>query len=90
MKTKVKIIDHFDVWGNEEEGYEVNDSIQIAERLIDDAILDDDIRLIDWLIKLKILHPCAKGKVKVDQSFDMIEILCKDNGKPLYTLLLRI
>ncbi|MBS5368967.1 MAG: hypothetical protein KHY19_05845 [Coprobacillus cateniformis] len=42
--NRYKLVDYFDVWGNEEEGWEVNDLCTIFDDLyMEDDITDEDI-----------------------------------------------
>lgn len=82
--TTWTLIDYFDVWGNAEDGWEVNNQCEICNDLnITDDASEDDI--IDYFIENGYLRPEAKGKVAIDEGWiDMFEIVEKDTWKPLY------
>ena len=85
--NKYKIVDYIDVWGNAEDGWEVNlwfndydtedTCLRIAEDLTDEEI-------IDYLIQIEYLKPEAKELVHLE-SYDneMIEIVQTDNDYPI-------
>ena len=56
--AKYEIIDHFDVWGNETDGYTVNDSINTHIR-VEIADTDNDTDIIQKLIDVGYLHDNA-------------------------------
>lgn len=77
------LINYFDVWGNEEDGWEVND----ASRDETDLYIDDDLtaeELVDYLIdQVGFLSPAARGKVEVWDAGDNIEFSDAETGEPL-------
>ena len=84
--NKVKfysLYNYFDVWGNVEDGWEVNN--QCVE--FDDLYLADDVsedEVIDYLIQIDFLVPNAKELVEIDNSYmDGYEIIEKETGKPI-------
>lgn len=83
--NKYRLVNYFDVWGNEEDGYEVNDScVEFDDLMITDDAEDKDI--INYLIEIGFLIEAAREKVDVNNSFDWIEIEQKDTGYPLCRL----
>ena len=79
------LINYFDVWGNEEDGYEVNDACVEAEDLvITDEATDEDI--VDYLFQNGYLTTNDFNLFEVDDSGDFIEIYEKAGLKPLYSL----
>ena len=56
--TIYEIIDHFDVWGNETDGYSVNDSINTNIQ-VEITDKDDDKDIIQKLIDVGYLRPAA-------------------------------
>jgi len=89
MKTQATITEYavtlyWDVWGNVEDGWEVNDCSQFGENLaISDDWTDDDI--LDALIDLDILT-AYKDLFIVTNLGEAIEIERKDDNKPLVGL----
>lgn len=78
-----KLIDYFDVWGNEEDGWEVND-LTTAE---DDIVIAEDStdeEIIDLLIRIGYLTPEVKELAYLE-SYDneMIEIVARENDYPI-------
>lgn len=78
-----EIVDYFDVWGNPEDGFEVNDLSRTGEIVtIDDSASEDDV--IDGLIRVGYLRPDAKGRVSVDLWGDgYIELVEDETGMPI-------
>ena len=78
-----ELVDYYDVWGNPEDGFDVNDISRTGEILtIDDDASDRDI--IDGLVRIGYLKPSAASKVIIeanDPSF--IEIFEEDTYMPL-------
>lgn len=78
-----KLIDYFDVWGNEEDGWEVNDLTTVEEDIV---IAEDssDEEIIDFLIQIEYLKPEAKGNVYLE-SYDneFIEIVQTKDDYPI-------
>ena len=78
-----KLVDYFDVWGNEEDGWEVNDLTTVEEDIV---IAEDssDEEIIDFLIQIEYLKPEAKGNVYLE-SYDneMIEIVQTKDDCPI-------
>ena len=80
--NRYKLVDYFDVWGNEEEGWEVNDLCTIFDDLyMEDDITDEDI--IDYLISIDYLNSKAKEGVIIQGDGVMIELVSKENGCPI-------
>ena len=77
------LINYFDVWGNEEDGWDVNDvSRDETDIYIDDDLTDEEI--VDYLIdQVGFLSPAARGKVEVWNDGDMIEFSVAETGEPL-------
>ena len=78
-----KLIDYFDVWGNEEDGWEVNDLTTVEEDIV---IAEDstDEEIIDFLIQIEYLKPEARENVHLE-SYDneMIEIIQTKDDYPI-------
>lgn len=77
--VKVELVDYYDVWGNAEDGYEVNISREGTfelENLKDETIIE----------KLKEIHYLNENatpeNITVDDCYPYMEIL-ESNGYPL-------
>lgn len=84
--TTYDLIDYFDVWGNEEDGWEVN-NLSREENFINitDDATDEDI--IDGLINAGYLQRQAKGKISVEDYGDgFIELFVTETGEPVCRL----
>lgn len=78
-----KIYD-LDVWGNAEDGYDVNDFHEIAQVRFTDEEIKFDYRIIDKLVdELGILKPEARDLAYVDSDYDWIYIRDKDTDEPI-------
>lgn len=85
--NKYKIVDYIDVWGNAEDGWEVNDLTSYYDtddtclRISEDAT---DEEIIDFLIQINYLKPEAKELVYLE-SYDneMIEIVQAKDDYPI-------
>lgn len=80
---KYKLIDYFDVWGNEEDGWEVNNLCTRADDLF---ILDDttDQELLTFLKQIGFLTTDDVDLIEVDWSSDgFCELFAKQDGYPL-------
>jgi len=71
---KIEIIDYFDVWGNEKDGWDINDVI----RHKDIKVKNDNDAIFEKLIELNLI---PQGKTWEDYY-----ILEWDNGFELYDL----
>ena len=78
-----RLIDYFDVWGNETDGWEVNNLTEVESNII---IAEDatDEGIIDFLISINYLKPESKENVYLE-SYDneMIEIVRTKDDYPL-------
>ena len=79
-----ELINYFDVWGNEQDGWEINN--QCVEKrditIVDDAKNDDIIEYLkncDFLTK-----DCTADDFYILWDCDYIEIYSKKDGMPLY------
>lgn len=85
--NKYILIDYFDVWGDEIDGWEVNDSCTIADNItISDEATDKEI--IDYLVDvLHWISPEYRDMVYLDDCYgEMIEIYYKTTDMPLGSL----
>lgn len=79
------LINYFDVWGNAEDGYEVNNQCVEADDvvIVDDAT-DQDI--IDFLFNNEYLTDDDVSLYEIEDNGDFIEIYVKETMMPLYSL----
>lgn len=85
--NKYKIVDYIDVWGNAEDGWEVNlwfndyDTEDTCLRIAEDST---DEEIIDLLVRIGYLTPEVKELVYLE-SYDneMIEIVARENDYPI-------
>lgn len=80
---KYKIIDYYDVWSNEENGYEVNNLCTCATGI---EIADDttDADIINYLKSINFLSENATTEtVELDGDDFYIELTEKETGYPL-------
>lgn len=77
-----KIYD-LDVWGNQEEGYDINDFWEIARVSFTDKEISFDYMIVDKLIDMEILKPEARDLVYVDSDYGWISICDKDTDEPI-------
>ena len=83
--NQYKLIDYFDVWGNQEDGWEVNNMCTVDEEYglitITDDATDEDI--VDYLIQTGYLGFKAKGKVRIEGDDLIIELFGKEDDMPI-------
>lgn len=80
--SKYKLINYFDVWGNEETGYEVNDlCVEETGIFLSDDSTDQEI--LSFLVRIGFLITDDPRKVCVVNNGDMIEIESVEDGCPL-------
>lgn len=82
--AKYRLIDYFDVWGNPDDGWTVNDSTTIK----DDIVIEEDARdeeIIDILVQIGYLNPEARETIHLEDygSIDTIEIIMDEIDCPL-------
>lgn len=83
MKVQnIDLINYFDVWGNEEDGYEVND-LCVEETGIFTADDSTDQQVLNLLVRIGFLTTDDPEKVCVINNGDMIEIESVEDGCPL-------
>ena len=76
-----------DVWGNAEDGYEVNDSFRIGSIEIDQDC--SDLKVIETLIDAGYLDSCAMELAEVECSDEhFIHIRQKSDTRPVLNLFL--
>lgn len=79
------LINYFDVWGNEVDGWSVNDACSEADgiTITDDATEQD---IIDYLYNIEFFKTNDLEKFDVEYYGDFIEISEKETQKPLCSL----
>ena len=86
MTNTWSLIDYFDVWGNKEDGWEVNNlSVEFEDLYIADDVTDED--LIDYLKDIGYLaKELEVSEIEIWDSGDMIELSKADDGMPICRL----
>ena len=84
--TRYELIDYFDVWGNAEDGWEVNNqSVEFDDLMIANDCSDEEI--IDFLIEIGYLSPAAKNQVMIEfYDSDWMEIVREEDYYPICCL----
>lgn len=80
------LIDYFDVWGNAEDGWEVNNqSVEFDDIYIDPSTTDEE--LVDYLKSIGYLAKHVKtSDLEIYDDGDMIEFFKADDGMPICRL----
>jgi hypothetical protein len=88
FKYEITIIDHFDVWGNAKDGWDVNNSrYHLRDKKVVLKNELDEKSLLKLLKKEDLIKKTAKVKsLKIDWQFDTIYVNEKKNDHPLYTV----
>ena len=77
-----RLINYFDVWGNEKDGYEVNNQcVEFDDLYIADDATDKDI--LNYLKDTGFLKTSDKRKVRICDCGDLIEIEAVKGNYPL-------
>lgn len=85
MASKWQLIDYFDVWGNANDGWDVNDCSVVEENIwLDNSVTNKEI--LKYLEKIGYLNTSDMRKLVVEDMGDIIEINQKKGNKPLYSL----
>lgn len=80
--SKWKLVNYFDVWGNEKDGYEVNNlCVEYDDLNITDDATDKDI--LNYLKDTGFLVTSDRRKVYLEDMGDMIEIYQRKGNYPL-------
>lgn len=83
--TKYRLINYTDVWGNEVDGYEVNNQcVEFDDLIILDDASENDI--IKYLVEIGFLSKEAERKVMITGDFDMMEVISIKDDYPLCRL----
>lgn len=80
-----KVFD-LDVWGNQEDGYDINDFHEICEVTFTDEELDLDDRIIQKLVDLEILTEAAFELTYIDSDYGDMIIRNIETDEPIYLL----
>ena len=76
----------YDVWGNDDDGYEVNQSYYTGQTVILDPDLYDD-QITDLLIIQGLIYESSRGRITYDGDAEYsLYAECNDTGKPLFEL----
>lgn len=79
------LINYFDVWGNAEDGYEVNNQcVETDDVVITDDATDQDI--IDFLYQNEFVKVSDPDWYHIEYNGDFIEIFDGSTMEPLYSL----
>lgn len=83
---KYELIDYFDVWGNETDGYEVNNQCVLeTEIVMSDNWTNDE--LVDFLKRIEYLCKDVRTEdLEITGDYFYIEIFNKENNYPLCRL----
>lgn len=85
MTNTYTLINYFDVWGNEVDGYEVNNQcVEATDVIIADDATDQDI--INYLCQHEYLNDDGLWLYEIENNGDFIEIFAKETMMPLYGL----
>lgn len=77
---------YFDVWGNEKDGWEVNDScIEFDDLHISEVATEKEI--LDYLVSIKFLTTSDRRRIRTEEPGDYIEIYEVKGHKPLAALI---
>ena len=80
---KFQVVDYYDVWGNETDGWDVN-GVSREDCDIDLVFDNTDDEIIEKLVEVRYLSVDAVDHVNVDWLDDtMIELTVMENGFPL-------
>ena len=86
-KFNYRLVDYFDVWGNEEDGFEVNNLCYLDDIKIEINEDSSHKDIIDILKKYNYLKQTVKeSDFDVWDDFEMIEFSNAENGMPLFRL----
>ncbi len=83
---KYQLINYFDVWGNKEDGYTVNN--QCVE--FDDLVIADDATekdILRYLQSIGFLSTADRRRVRVDMSNEVMEIYAVKDTFPIGALI---
>lgn len=84
-KLKVRVIDYFDVLGNEKDGFEVNNLCQYKDDYeIDEDAIETDASLFAWLREIGYLRKgVGCNRLYSEDLSPFIEFSMRSNGCPV-------
>lgn len=87
VNRKLRLVDYFDVWGNEDDGWEVNNQCVIMDDIVlDEEAVNDDI--VSFLIMCGYLKQGTDVEdLIIDWEDSFIELYQKEDGRPLCCLM---
>ena len=83
------VVYDLDVWGNEEDGYEVNDWWAVGELSFTDMEIQDDKVILEKMKKAGYLKTSDMRELEIVADYGFIEIVERKTGKYLYNLELK-
>ena len=85
MANTYTLINYFDVWGNAEDGYEVNNQcVEADDVVITEDATDEDI--IDFLYQNEYVKVSDPDGYYIENQGDFIEIYDSSTMEPLFSL----
>lgn len=86
-KFKYRLVDYFDVWGNEEDGFEVNNLCYLDDIKVEINEDSTHKNIIDILKEQNYLEKTVKvSDFDIMDDFEFIEFSSAENGMPLFRL----
>ena len=86
MSRKYQLINYFDVWGNEKEGYEVNNQcIEFNDWYIADDATNKEI--LEFLVKSGYLKTSDMRQVKIEWPGESGEVYAVKGHFPLFGIM---
>ena len=85
MSNTYSLINYFDVRGNPQDGYEVNDQcVEFTVLVITEVATDKDI--LEYLVSIGFLATADRRRLVVEDNGDFIEIYERKGMKPICSL----
>ena len=75
----------YDLWGNDEDGYEVNDVYRSTKIELDPVNMTDS-EILDVMIKEEIFESIQNVEIAISSDDEVWYFVTKDQGKPLCEL----
>lgn len=84
--AKYSLVNYFDVWGNPDVGWEVNNQcVEFEDLVITDDATDDDV--LDYLVDIGFLTKEGRKMVTIDNAYmDAFEVVKSDDWMPVCAL----
>lgn len=83
------LVNYFDVWGNEEDGWEVNDCCVEREHIPFHADVKDE-EILDFLVENKFLITSDPNRVGIRDDGSNLEVYEQGTEMPLFGLVLEM